>query len=496
MVVQKIPAAAMDRVSLLWRLRRRARRGAVCLAFFCVSMALLYAICAENSVPVTDAIFGVRARTRAQPRAHSVIKVLRGGAKSMYIDPQKLPGVIPGDPHRPIPVLSSQNHTLADLGPPSKQMRAREPSGFLAHLLPRPFRRALESLFGAQRKGELSGRKDVEFFGPHGLLGEVWNEDMSSSMLGSRMKKVVQNYQAMNKYGVKVSGPGGISGRPKLSGPELLCQLKEKVEVTTLTSDLQPFSVLPWASQLPLKQLTSDLGPYRSCAVVSSAGSLRNSGLGKEIDSHDAVLRFNAALTSGFEKDVGSKTTIRLVNSQVMASDDNHFLSSSLYSSGVLVAWDPAPFSSDLTQWYNRTDYPIFTQYQRYRRLHPQQPFYILHPRFEWQVWQRIQDNMAEPIQKNPPSSGFLGTVLMMSLCEVVHVYEFLPSRRKTELCHYYQRFYDAACTLGAYHPLLYEKNLVKRMNQGSNREIYISGRVTLPGFSTINCTAEGVPHH
>lgn len=62
-------------------------------------------------------------------------------------------------------------------------------------------------------------------------------------------------------------------------------------------------------------------------------------------------------------------------------------------------------------QWFNRTDYPIFTQYQRYRRLHPLQPFYILHPRFEWQIWQRIQDNMAEPIQKNPPSSGMLGMV-------------------------------------------------------------------------------------
>lgn len=87
------------------------------------------------------------------------------------------------------------------------------------------------------------------------------------------------------------------------------------------------------------------------------------------------------------------------------------------------------------------------------------------------------------------PSASCPGTVLMMSLCEVVHVYEFLPSRRKTELCHYYQRFYDAACTLGAYHPLLYEKNLVKRMNQGSDRNIYTSGRVTLPGFRKLNCS-------
>lgn len=87
----------------------------------------------------------------------------------------------------------------------------------------------------------------------------------------------------MNKYGVEVSGPGPGAHKPKLSSSELLCQLKEKVEVTTLTSDVRPFSLLPWAAQLPAKQLKAELGPFRTCAVVSSAGSLRNSGLGKEI---------------------------------------------------------------------------------------------------------------------------------------------------------------------------------------------------------------------
>lgn len=41
---------------------------------------------------------------------------------------------------------------------------------------------------------------------------------------------------------------------------------------------------------------------------------------------------------------------------QVMASDAHRFLSSSLYSSGTLVAWDPAPFSADLTQVTLRMD--------------------------------------------------------------------------------------------------------------------------------------------
>ncbi|KAM9450598.1 beta-galactoside alpha-2,6-sialyltransferase 1-like isoform 2-T2 [Clarias gariepinus] len=484
----KVTGATMDRVSVLWRLRRRARRGVLCMALFCMTMAVLYTLCAENSVPVTDAIFGVRARTRAQPRAHAVVKVLRGagGSKPMYVDPQKLPGVIPGDPQKPIPVLSSLNYSM-DTSQKEQHLENKEKKhhGLLSGLLGRPFKSVLETLLGGRKKADVDS-----FFENKGVGGEIWNDEMSINMLDKRLKKVAQNYQAMNKYGVDLSGQeAGNKKQRKLSGAELLCQLKERVKISSLTPEMEPFSKFNWASQLPTKPLTSVLGPFKTCAVVMSAASLRRSGLGKEIDGHDAVVRFNSAPTVGFEKDVGSKTTVRVINSQVMASEDHHFLSSSLYSSGTLVAWDPAPFSSKLNEWYNKTDYPIFKQYQQYRQLHPQQLFYIIHPSMQWQIWKLLHDNMAEPIQKNPPSSGLIGTVLMMSVCDVVHVYEFLPSRRKTDICHYYQNFRDAACTLGAYHPLLYEKNLVKRMNRGSDQEIYNYGRVSLPGFKTFNCT-------
>ncbi len=87
----------------------------------------------------------------------------------------------------------------------------------------------------------------------------------------------------MNKYGVRYPEPESAARHSKLSGPELLCQIKKKVQIATLTPDMEPFSEFPWAAQLPPRQITADIGPFKTCAVVSSAGSLKNSGLGKEI---------------------------------------------------------------------------------------------------------------------------------------------------------------------------------------------------------------------
>ncbi|KAK1411926.1 hypothetical protein QVD17_32785 [Tagetes erecta] len=61
----------------------------------------------------------------------------------------------------------------------------------------------------------------------------------------------------------------------------------------------------------------SDL-KYKTCAVVGNSGILLKSDLGGVIDSHEFVIRLNNARTRGFEANVGSKTSLSFVNSNIL----------------------------------------------------------------------------------------------------------------------------------------------------------------------------------
>uniref|UniRef100_A0A8C9EI62 Beta-galactoside alpha-2,6-sialyltransferase 1 n=1 Tax=Pavo cristatus TaxID=9049 RepID=A0A8C9EI62_PAVCR len=274
------------------------------------------------------------------------------------------------------------------------------------------------------------------------FLYKLWKGDVSSKMLNPRLQKAMKDYLSTNKHGVRFKG----KRNSKLTGDQLFCELKERVNVKTIDGKEAPFSTLGWEKhvpQIPLGKLYTH--GFGSCAVVMSAGAILNSSLGDEIGG-------------------------------------------SLYKDVILVAWDPAPYSANLNVWYKKPDYNLFTPYVQHRRKNPNQPFYILHPKFIWQLWDIIQENTKEKIQPNPPSSGFIGILIMMSMCNEVHVYEYIPSVRQTDLCHYHELYYDAACTLGAYHPLLYEKLLVQRMNKGLQDDLYRKGKVILPGFKSVKC--------
>ena len=64
-----------------------------------------------------------------------------------------------------------------------------------------------------------------------------------------------------------------------------------------------------------------------SVAIVGNSGNLLDHEYGELIDSHDFVIRFNAAPTKGYESNVGAKKNIRLINSHMFWAvlDNTHF---------------------------------------------------------------------------------------------------------------------------------------------------------------------------
>ncbi|KAG7160835.1 Beta-galactoside alpha-2-6-sialyltransferase 2-like [Homarus americanus] len=125
-------------------------------------------------------------------------------------------------------------------------------------------------------------------------------------------------------------------------------------------------------------------------------------------DSHDAIVRFNHAPTEGFEQDVGSRTTLRIVNSQVVTKPKFDFWGSPLYSGMALLVWDPCNYTATLNEWYASPDFDFFPVYFRRRLMLPQEDLHLLHPASLWRLWEVLQRHTHTHVLPNPPSSGFL----------------------------------------------------------------------------------------
>ena len=176
----------------------------------------------------------------------------------------------------------------------------------------------------------------------------------------------------------------------------------------------------------------------RRCAVVGNSGSLLDHTYGSEIDSHDAVIRFNAAPTKGYEKHVGKKTTIRVQNI------DNLGFREPRDEMLVFTARDEKTFRH-------------FSEYQKKQySKHGKETTHIqrvFNPQFWCHVWDWVDR------RKLKPSSGFAGVVLALRACsskEKVSLYGF--SHNATQF-HYFNRLSETVTEkeVYAYHPLAEE---------------------------------------
>lgn len=229
------------------------------------------------------------------------------------------------------------------------------------------------------------------------------------------------------------------------------------------------------------KLFPSDHSSFNSCAVISSAGSLFKSKLGAFIDSHDLVMRFNHAPIEGFEEDVGTKTTIRIINSQVMSKTEFDFLNNPLFRNITIAAWDPGRYNASLSDWIQNPDFDMFTNFKQFMTEQPDANAHLIDPRSLWRLWESLQSYFpGKQIRQNPPSSGFVGIALLVPHCETIDVIEYIPSTRLTGRCHYYEEQHNPMCTFGSWHPLAAEKLMVLDYNSADDFSTFQLGVVRI----------------
>ncbi|XP_077108022.1 CMP-N-acetylneuraminate-beta-galactosamide-alpha-2,3-sialyltransferase 2-like [Ranitomeya variabilis] len=165
--------------------------------------------------------------------------------------------------------------------------------------------------------------------------------------------------------------------------------------------------------------------PCRHCAVVGNSGNLKGSSHGEIIDSHNFIIRMNGARTSGFEADVGSRTTHHFMypESAVNLSHGVHL---------VLI-----PFKLQDLRWITSalsTGEIKFT-YTRVKQFiqADKDKVLIFNPTF----FKYIHDNWTKHHGRYP-STGMLALFFALHICDEISVFGF-GADQKGNWHHYWE---------------------------------------------------------
>ncbi|XP_028828765.1 CMP-N-acetylneuraminate-poly-alpha-2,8-sialyltransferase [Denticeps clupeoides] len=170
---------------------------------------------------------------------------------------------------------------------------------------------------------------------------------------------------------------------------------------------------------------------FKTCAVVGNSGILLNSGCGREIDSHDFIIRCNLAPLKEFAEDVGLRSDFTTMNPSVIhrvygglqkESDREKFVHR-LIALNDSVLWIPAFMVKGGEKHVEVVNNFILKQGLHLRMAYPS--LRLFHAvRGYW---------LTNKVNIKRPSTGLLMYTLATRFCDEIHLYGFWPFPRDTQ---------------------------------------------------------------
>lgn len=261
---------------------------------------------------------------------------------------------------------------------------------------------------------------------------------------------------------------------------DMLCALKDAVAESA--SGVQSMS-FPSGQRLP---------HVGTCAVVGSSGVMRLHDHGKAIDAADMVLRFNAAPLRGFERHVGTKDTMRLVNERVLdewihGENVDLLKEGTIYATSCTVcnvgsAHTVSPAAFEQRQAALLLMYPNIELFSTDLRLESSLEHF-----FE-EFYGVLQSNAGV-------TTGGVGMILALSMCDEVLVYGMAASVNDVPSVPY--SYWESADAPDGNHQtqawhasFTAEKDLWRQLATNPLTEVDASDVAIIPGFSKANCPA------
>ncbi|XP_029431362.1 alpha-2,8-sialyltransferase 8B isoform X2 [Rhinatrema bivittatum] len=204
---------------------------------------------------------------------------------------------------------------------------------------------------------------------------------------------------------------------------------------STMNISKNLYELLPKTSPLKNKH-------FKTCAIVGNSGILVNSDCGREIDSHDFIIRCNLAPVQEYAQDVGMKTDLVTMNPSVVqrAFEDlvnetwkEKFLQRLQNLNGSIL-WIPAFMAKggeERVEWVNdlilKHRINVHTAYPSLRLLHAVRGYWL-----------------TNKIHIKRPTTGLLMYTLATRFCNRIYLYGFWPFPRDLNQNPVKYHYYDS----------------------------------------------------